>query len=85
MGMRHVSIVLLLGIGFAMPATAQNFEEGKEAYDRGDYETALREWRPLPKQDERFHGTNEQISISTYEEIIRFLCSVTGRSRFVLV
>ena len=43
-------IVLLLGIGLAMPAAAQNFVKGKEASDRGDYEAALREWRPLAEQ-----------------------------------
>ncbi len=43
-------IVLLLGIGLAMPATAQNFEKGKEAYDSSDYETALWEWRPLAER-----------------------------------
>ena len=26
------------------------FDEGKEAYDRKDYATALREWRPLAEQ-----------------------------------
>ncbi len=41
---------LLLWVGLAMPATAQNFEKGKEAYDRSDYEAALREWRPLAEQ-----------------------------------
>ena len=32
-------IALLLGIGLAMPATAQNLEKGEEAYERGDYAT----------------------------------------------
>ncbi len=29
---------------------AQNFDKGSEAYARGDYATALREWRPLAEQ-----------------------------------
>ena len=40
----------LFVIGFAMPATALIFEKGEEAYERGDYEAALREWRLLAKR-----------------------------------
>ena len=31
----------------AMPAHGQNFQKGIDAANRGDYATALREWRPL--------------------------------------
>ncbi|MEL0108339.1 MAG: tetratricopeptide repeat protein [Rhodospirillaceae bacterium] len=41
-----VFIVLLLAASVA----AADFEKGVAAYDRGDYATALREWRPLAKQ-----------------------------------
>jgi TPR repeat protein len=34
----------------AMPAAAQDFGKGLEAYQRGDYAAALREWRPLAGQ-----------------------------------
>ncbi len=27
-----------------------SFQEGLDAYERGDYETALKEWRPLAEQ-----------------------------------
>jgi TPR repeat protein len=37
---------LLLVLSFATPAWA-DFQAGVDAYDRGDYATALREWRPL--------------------------------------
>ncbi len=44
------SIALVLSIVcLATPAWA-DFEAGMDAYDRGDYATALREWRPLAKQ-----------------------------------
>jgi len=47
--MRRLLLVLAL-IGPAMwsgPVSAQDFDKGVEAYTRGDYATALREWRPL--------------------------------------
>ncbi len=43
---RVVSAVI---IGLAAPAWA-GFDEGVAAYERGDYETALREFRPLAEQ-----------------------------------
>ncbi len=36
-------------LGLTAPAWA-GFDEGEGAYDRGDYATALREWRPLAEQ-----------------------------------
>jgi len=30
--------------------TMSSYQEGLDAYERGDYETALKEWRPLAKQ-----------------------------------
>ena len=36
-------------LGLTAPAWA-GFDEGTAAFDRGDYATALREWRPLAKQ-----------------------------------
>ncbi len=40
---------LLLVVLMASPALA-GLDEGKDAYGRGDYATALREWRPLAEQ-----------------------------------
>ena len=31
----------------AAPISAQNFEKGVAAYNRGDYATAFKEWKPL--------------------------------------
>ncbi len=45
---RVISAVVVL-IGLAAPAWA-GFDEGVAAYERGDYETALREFRPLAEQ-----------------------------------
>ncbi|MGH7219212.1 MAG: tetratricopeptide repeat protein [Nitrospiraceae bacterium] len=43
-----VSLVLSI-VCFAAPAWA-DFKAGENAYHRGDYATALREWQPLAKQ-----------------------------------
>ncbi len=41
--------VTVIGILLATPAWA-DFDDGLAAYNRGDYATALREWRPLAEQ-----------------------------------
>ncbi len=28
-----------------------SYQEGMDAYERGDYDTALKEWRPLAEQE----------------------------------
>jgi TPR repeat protein len=40
----------LLCTAVAVPAMAQDFDEGLAATDAGDYATALQEWRPLADQ-----------------------------------
>ena len=49
--MRHrgFAIAILLAL-LALPVAAQDFEKGVAAHKRGDYATALREWRPLAEQ-----------------------------------
>ncbi len=45
--------VLLLGISLMMvsvPSFSADYQTGLDAYNRGDYEAALREWRPLAGQ-----------------------------------
>jgi len=37
-------------MALAVPANAGPFEDGKTAYDRGDYTTALKFWRPPAKR-----------------------------------
>ncbi len=43
-------IVLVLALVLPAPVLAAGLEAGVEAYDRGDYATALKEWRPLAEQ-----------------------------------
>ncbi|MFB3079630.1 MAG: hypothetical protein ACE1Y4_16655, partial [Lysobacterales bacterium] len=41
------------------PALVQaDFQAGKDAYDQGDYATALKEWQPLAKQGDAFAQSN---------------------------
>jgi TPR repeat protein len=42
--------VLLLTLLLGNPAFSADFQKGLDAYDRGDYATALREWTPLAEQ-----------------------------------
>ena len=41
-----ISLLTLIGVS----ASAQDFQKGIAAYDRGDYATALKEWRPLAER-----------------------------------
>ena len=47
--MKLVISALVVLIGLAAPAWA-GFGEGYAAHNRGDFATALREWRPLAEQ-----------------------------------
>ncbi|MBM3508219.1 MAG: SEL1-like repeat protein, partial [Alphaproteobacteria bacterium] len=42
--------VILAALLLALPAAGQDFDKGLEAYGRGDYAAALKEWRPLAEQ-----------------------------------
>ncbi len=41
--MRYL-LIAPLAVMLALPVAAQDFQKGWEAYERGDYATALREW-----------------------------------------
>ncbi len=47
--MKRIIAIAVLMFDLAAPAWA-GFDEGTAAYKRGDYATALREWRPLAEQ-----------------------------------
>ncbi len=48
---------------------AADYQAGEEAYDRGDYATALKEWRPLAEQGD----AEAQIQVGTmYENSVGF-------------
>jgi hypothetical protein len=46
---RRLILIVVLIVGLAAPAWA-GFDNGMAAYERGDYENALREWQPLAEQ-----------------------------------
>ena len=51
--MKNLNIIAATIISVVMLATsafAQDFQKGFEAYNAGDYATALQEWRPLAEQ-----------------------------------
>ena len=49
--LRPIFIAIALSLAaIAPPATAQDFQKGVDAYNRGNYAAALREWRPLAEQ-----------------------------------
>ena len=51
--MKRLGIISAAVISVVMLATsafAQDFQKGLEAYNAGDYATALQEWRPLAEQ-----------------------------------
>ncbi len=43
-------IVLVLALALPAPVAAADFQAGTEAFNRGDYASALKEWRPLAEQ-----------------------------------
>ena len=45
----RMAIGLVAALLVALPAGAQDLKKGLAAYQRGDYATALKEWRPLAK------------------------------------
>jgi TPR repeat protein len=46
--MKHIAIAAVM-ILLALPAWA-DYQDGVDAFDKGDYATALEEWRPLAEQ-----------------------------------
>jgi TPR repeat protein len=43
-------LVAIISLGVGSAAVADPFDDGFDAYDRGDFETALRLWQPLADQ-----------------------------------
>ena len=55
-----LALITALCAGFTLGLTAPawaGFDEGLAAYQRGDYATALREWRPLAEQGDAYIRT----------------------------
>jgi len=48
--MRTATVMLAVVVVFVAVPACTDFDPGMEAYERGDYATALKEWRPLAEQ-----------------------------------
>jgi len=48
--LRYLLIVVSLMLGTTLAGMAQDLDKGLDAYNAGDYEAALTEWRPLANQ-----------------------------------
>ncbi len=55
--MKRLALAIVFVLGLAPPAWA-DFEAGVAAYNRGDYATALREFKPLAEQGYNSAQTN---------------------------
>ena len=45
--MKRLIITLCLALGSFVVGCSDDFQRGVEAYNKGDYSTALKEWTPL--------------------------------------
>ena len=50
MNIKGLLATLVVSLSLAAPVLAGPFEDGRAAYNRGDYATALRLWLPLAEQ-----------------------------------
>ena len=50
MSIKSLLAALVVSLSLAASVLAEPFEDGKAAYERGDYATALRLWLPLAEQ-----------------------------------
>ena len=48
--MKHLALVLAVVLAISAPVAAQDYNDGLEAYGRGDYATAFRILRPLAEK-----------------------------------
>ena len=61
----------LLCTAVAAPVMAQDFEKGWAAYNAGDYETALQEWRPLAEHGDAEAQTNLGLMYATGSGVLQ--------------
>ena len=50
--------VLLFSLLLGVPSYAADFNKGMDAYNDGDYPTALKEWKPLAEEGNAFAQNN---------------------------
>ena len=62
---RTLALAIALVAALVGTASAQDSQKGFDAYKRGDYAAALREWRPLAEQG---HAKAQSILGSMYDD-----------------
>ncbi len=53
-----LALVAAVLLALALPAYGQDWQKGLDAYNSGDYATALRGWRPLAEQGNAYAQVN---------------------------
>ena len=56
--MNAVLVALAVALGLTGPVAAGPYEDAEAAYDKGDFATALRLWRPLAEQGDALAQSN---------------------------
>ncbi len=73
--MRYATMLLAVVVVLVAAPACTDFDPGMEAYERGDYATALKEWRPLAEQgdaDAQFNlGVMYRIGQGVPEDFVR--------------
>jgi len=83
----------MVALGGPMGKAWAGFDETEAAYNRGDYTTALREWRPLAKQGDdvaqftlgTIYGLGQGVPQDFAESYSRILVTVWVRRRLGVV
>ena len=63
--MKRIVLALVLLLSMPSPAWA-GFDEEVAAYKRGDFETALREWRPLAEHNVSSMNLASAVAVALY-------------------
>jgi len=80
MNKRWLGLSIVVGFLFVLAAPAwPDYQTGSDAYDRGDYETALKEFRPLAEQGDALAQFNMGVMFAKgqgvsqyYQEAVRW-------------
>ena len=60
-----------LSLLVSLPSWSADFDKGLAAYKRGDYATAIREWRPLAEQENACAQFNLGVMYERGEEVVQ--------------
>ena len=70
--MRFFKVLLLMAfVIISSPSFSADYQKGVDAYNRGDYQSALREWRPLAEQGEADANSDGKINAGELHAFVR--------------